>query len=419
MNVIVVIGLPGSGKSTAVEAALAQLYDGEPASVAKPFAHERWGDDLVMLGRRRPGGFGGTDALSMSVNPKAIAFVEELAAEPVTVLAEGDRLSNAPFLTAAAAAADGALIIVLIDTPVELAKARAKARADELGTEPQADGWWKGRVTKVQNLTSTWAQHVQVIDARQEPDEVADELAAILRAATEAAGHETDDEPGTRTTELHVEYRRPEDLRVADRNPKAHADEDLQASLARYGYTEPIIEDGRTGQLVAGHGRRQMLMEAEAHQDPDAELPAGIKLDDEERWLAPVICGWSSTSAADAETFLLASNRLMELGQWDAERLARELTEQGIVGPEPKGKRKAAGGGGPTNNGDGNTAVEDSYGEREDKYRQREERRFVFDCTPDEAKRAEEGLAELSKAWGTERPATALRAVIEAAGDPA
>jgi hypothetical protein len=88
-------------------------------------------------------------------------------------------------------------------------------------------------------------------------------------------------------------------LQAAKRNPKQHSS-DIGTSIGRFGYVEPIVVDERTGRIVAG--------------------------DD---WLVPVLRGWASRSDAEAEAYLLASNKLTEVGGWDNAQLAELLKDLG------------------------------------------------------------------------------------------
>lgn len=145
MRLVYVVGVPGSGKSTTMTAALSWMQ--APAEIhTKPIAHVVYGD-VWHLGARRDV-FGGTDALSMSVNPKAIEFLPVAAACDCRVLVgEGDRLANMKFLTAWPNTT-----VVYLDTPIALARERAAMRAVQLGRPEQSASWWKGRVTKIDNL---------------------------------------------------------------------------------------------------------------------------------------------------------------------------------------------------------------------------------------------------------------------------
>lgn len=123
-------------------------------------------------------------------------------------------------------------------------------------------------------------------------------------------------------TERRLEWMTLEALKPAAKNPKRHALETLGRSVNRFGYVEPVILDERTSRLVAGHGRREALMKMRATKQ---EPPDGVRVDEKGRWLVPVMRGWSSRSDAEAEAYLLASNRLVETGGWDDGQLAELL----------------------------------------------------------------------------------------------
>jgi DNA modification methylase len=116
-----------------------------------------------------------------------------------------------------------------------------------------------------------------------------------------------------------IEYVPVAELVGAVRNPKKHAQADIQASMGRFGYVEPIVLDERTGRLVAGHGRTEALMQL---QKSGAAPPAGIQVDPDGKWRVPVMRGWASKNDREAEAYLVASNRLTELGAWDDSALA-------------------------------------------------------------------------------------------------
>lgn len=139
-RLLYVIGVPGSGKTTLVR----QLVLGRRRRVlSKPFAHTLYEDGLVQLGRDRLG-HGGTDALSMNVQPSAVAALQTRAWQ--RVLAEGDRLANTAFFEAARDAGYG-VDVVHLKVPPEL----AAQRRTERGTDQSAT-WLAGRESKVRNL---------------------------------------------------------------------------------------------------------------------------------------------------------------------------------------------------------------------------------------------------------------------------
>lgn len=131
----------------------------------------------------------------------------------------------------------------------------------------------------------------------------------------------------------HIEYVRVKDLVPAKKNPKQHSISDLSASVGRFGFTNPIIVDDRTGRMVAGHGRVTALQTMRAnHQD----APDGILVDQADgEWLIPVLRGWGSKSDAEADALLIADNKQAELGGWDDGALAemlRNLTDHTGIG---------------------------------------------------------------------------------------
>jgi hypothetical protein len=106
-------------------------------------------------------------------------------------------------------------------------------------------------------------------------------------------------------------------------NPKQHDLGLMRQSVGTFGYIEPIVVDGRTGFLISGHGRRDLLLDqrAKGEQPPD-----GVVLDPSSgRWLVPVVQGWASRSDAEARAALVTLNRTGEVGGWDKDKLLEVL----------------------------------------------------------------------------------------------
>lgn len=141
------IGVPGAGKTSLLRAITASTTCIE---IAKPIAHQVYfaalrGEVIGMqLGAKHPQ-FGGTDRLSMSVQPQAIAFVASWARRypRAAIVGEGDRLATRTFLDAFGG------LLVWLDTPPEVAAARRAGRGSR-----QDERWLAGRATKVSNLVS-------------------------------------------------------------------------------------------------------------------------------------------------------------------------------------------------------------------------------------------------------------------------
>jgi ribose 1,5-bisphosphokinase PhnN len=142
-RVVYIIGAPGAGKTTLMRETMAPY---QTIQHAAPFAHIEYDhptERVVQLGKDR-GTFSGTDALSMSVQPNVMKWLQYCDYE--TIMAEGDRLANDKFFDACESTLDG-LVLVLVDTDPEVAAARRKMRGSK-----QDPAWLKGRITKVEHL---------------------------------------------------------------------------------------------------------------------------------------------------------------------------------------------------------------------------------------------------------------------------
>lgn len=125
-------------------------------------------------------------------------------------------------------------------------------------------------------------------------------------------------------TERRVEYLRLDDIKPAPRNPKRHDEDAIGASVDRFGLAELPLLDERTGRLVAGHGRwEDLLSRCERGNEP----PDGVRVANDGQWMMPVVRGWGSRSDAEAEAYLVASNRLTELGGWNDDALGALLRD--------------------------------------------------------------------------------------------
>src|ERR1051325_8240659 len=126
-------------------------------------------------------------------------------------------------------------------------------------------------------------------------------------------------------TPLRVEYRSIDSIQPANRNPKRHKLDTLVASMQRFGYNSPIVVDGRTGRLVAGHGRLESLLKAKAEgrKPPERILVEGSD------WLVPVLIGVSFADEREAEAYLLADNQSTIVGGWDDQELQKIIDELG------------------------------------------------------------------------------------------
>lgn len=172
-HMLYLIGQPGSGKSTLAAALTEGLH---ATAVRHPFAHTVWSSTplVVEFGARREK-FSGTDALSMSVQPKVVEWLDD--APYSLVLAEGDRLANGKFFTAVLKAG-WKLTIARLGVSAAVGEARRHARCVELGIDAQDPSWLKGRMSKVAKLSVDWQALILDLDGDQPVDRVRDQLVA-------------------------------------------------------------------------------------------------------------------------------------------------------------------------------------------------------------------------------------------------
>lgn len=110
------------------------------------------------------------------------------------------------------------------------------------------------------------------------------------------------------------------EVQQADRNAKDHDIGTLTESMIRFGYTQPILIDRKTKKLLAGHGRIQAL---KTLKEGKYDAPKRIFVDDN-KWFVP--CHEiDMENEGEAEAYLIADNRLTELGGWNDELLLESL----------------------------------------------------------------------------------------------
>jgi DNA modification methylase len=124
---------------------------------------------------------------------------------------------------------------------------------------------------------------------------------------------------------LWIDYLPVDEVARWPRNPKKHDLLALRVSMDRWGFTQPILRDENSGRLVAGHGRVDTLADLMRAGDVP---PDNVDLEPVTgRWLVPVVRGLRFADEAEAEAYLLADNRLQDLGGYDDELLAKMLAD--------------------------------------------------------------------------------------------
>jgi|SRR5579872_4884024 len=156
-TIVAVGGEPGTGKTTLVKRLIGELdtipsyWQEQEAAKLLPITYSLL-YDLCILGTYPPNEvFGGTDKLSMAVQPVAEKFVKETKSN---VLFEGDRLFNQSFLEFLVGLADQNEInlkIFFLTANSTLLQERYQERGSN-----QDKTWLKGRQSKISNLFSSF-----------------------------------------------------------------------------------------------------------------------------------------------------------------------------------------------------------------------------------------------------------------------
>jgi hypothetical protein len=137
-------------------------------------------------------------------------------------------------------------------------------------------------------------------------------------------------EPEHQAGELWIEYLRLDTIHRDPTNPKDHDLGALAESLKRFGFVAPMGMNEETGLLLFGHGRLDELEDLRLRGEP---VPDNIKVDPADgMWMAPVIHGIHMTEA-EGRAYVIADNRLVELGGWNEPLLAQRLVEITATSP--------------------------------------------------------------------------------------
>lgn len=187
MNVLAIIGRPGTGKTSLVGALLPRLGIGEPWAFGTLRGVNFAEFNAKILGVYDQGVFSGTDRLSMSVQPSAQSFILWQSGQGVPadnrksfVIFEGDRLGNVSFLTFCKERANLSIICLTAD------EATLNGRYWLRGSQQPAK-WLKGRATKVANICQRFGELTQVHKHNTPSD--TDRLAAIILGMINDARH--------------------------------------------------------------------------------------------------------------------------------------------------------------------------------------------------------------------------------------
>jgi uridine kinase len=157
MKVIAIFGEPGSGKSTLMKRVMDELQISREVHNDFKLVPYHKNENVYVLGKYEEGEtFGGTDKMSMAVQPEAVKFLAQLPNEAV-LLFEGDRLCTASFLEDCADKYDTTIIYLRTN------KETRQIRYAERGSN-QDETWLRGRESKINNIRSNFVLQMQMTE---------------------------------------------------------------------------------------------------------------------------------------------------------------------------------------------------------------------------------------------------------------
>jgi len=110
-------------------------------------------------------------------------------------------------------------------------------------------------------------------------------------------------------------------------NAKEHDTGGLIVSMRRFGYIDPVVINGVTGRLIAGHGRIEALGWMERMGEG---RPRGVDAGEDGEWVIEAVV--VEIGEAEEAAAVLALNRIGEIGGWDwntVEEILRGIVEDG------------------------------------------------------------------------------------------
>ena len=144
-------GNPCTGKTALMRGVIKELGKGVLCKAGILVYQRHDSAKTIVLGSYAKKGFGGTDRLSMAVQPIALGIIEAWASDPSMkdwcVIYEGDRLFNSSFINTVEKCPIIGSNWVILEASEE---AQSKRHIDRKDTQSAA--WLKGRVTKVLKL---------------------------------------------------------------------------------------------------------------------------------------------------------------------------------------------------------------------------------------------------------------------------
>ena len=114
------------------------------------------------------------------------------------------------------------------------------------------------------------------------------------------------------------------EIQTADKNPKDHDVGAIYQSMKRFGFVAFPLINSVTNKLLAGHGRLKTLHMIKSEGE---FVPENIEVDDDGDWLVPCLFSATIEDEGEAQAYLLADNRLVEIGGYNTMDLLDSLQE--------------------------------------------------------------------------------------------
>lgn len=124
--------------------------------------------------------------------------------------------------------------------------------------------------------------------------------------------------------EITVEYIPLSDINPADKNPKDHDIGQIYLSMKRHGFVNLPLINSATDKLLAGHGRLETLQAIKLEGE---WVPDRIKVRDDGEWLVPCMVGVNIEDEGEALAYLVADNRLTEIGGYHTDELIDTIND--------------------------------------------------------------------------------------------
>ena len=175
--IIMIGGVPCSGKSSLTRNILSELGSGEMLEPMKLFPCQRHGDVLV-IGRYPEGEtFGGTDRLSYGTIPKFRDFIDQEAPKHKHIFLEGDRFFRAKDIEWLLDNHEAKVYILTVSAEEE--KRRHLERQDT-----QTEKWLSGRRSQISNIQTNMMLmgrlEVRPNETKSDSDNIKNEILYII-----------------------------------------------------------------------------------------------------------------------------------------------------------------------------------------------------------------------------------------------